>query len=116
LRILGTLGSIWGAWRWIGFLVGLGRLRFFKGPARREARRTVITRGALNVFFSVGVVYVWAFALELQLAETFVGFLAATMMISLAVGTASAFMQPENRTPETLDVCRLLRRPVTRTG
>jgi hypothetical protein len=67
----------------------------------------VISRGALNVFFSVAVVYVWAFALELQLAETFVGFLAATMMISLAVGVAAAFMQPENRTPETLDVCRL---------
>lgn len=68
----------------------------------------MISRGALNVFFSVAVVYVWAFALELQIAETFVGFLAATMMISLAIGMAAAFMQPEKRTPETLVVCRVL--------
>lgn len=95
------------AWRWLGFLVGLGRLSKFRGPARREARRTVISRGALNVFGSVAVVYAWAFALELQLAETFVGFLAAAMMISLAIGLAAAFMQPEKRTPETLDVCRI---------
>ena len=101
---------MWVAWRWIGFLVGLARLGRFRGPARREARRTVISRGALNIFFSVAVVYVWAFALELQIAETFVGFLAATMMISLAVGMAAAFMQPEKRNPETLDVCRIIRR------
>lgn len=108
MRTIGTFGSIWVAWRWVGFFVGLGRLHQFEGPARREARRTVVSRGALNVFFSVAVVYVWAFALELQLAETFVGFLAATMMISLAIGVAAAFMQPESRTPETLGVCRLL--------
>lgn len=113
MRVLGTLGGIWVAWRWVGFLVGLGRLSRFTGPARREARRTVITRGALNVFFSVIVVYIWAFALELQLAETFVGFLAATMMISLAIGTAAAFMQPETRTPSTMGVCRVTR-PSTR--
>ncbi len=94
-------------WRWLGFFVGLTRIRRFDGPARREARRTVINRGALNVFFSIATVYLWAFALDLQLAETFVGFLAATMMVSLAVGVAAAFMQPENRTPETLDVCRI---------
>ena len=109
MRILGTVGAIWVAWRWIGFLVGLARLPRYKGPARREARRTVISRGALNVFFSVAVVYIWAFALELQLAETFVGFLAATMMISLAIGTGAAFMQPEKRDPTTLDVCRIIR-------
>lgn len=98
------------AWRWLGFLVGIGRLRFFRGPALREARRSVVGRGALNVFFSVAVVYVWAFALELQLAETFVGFLAAMMMISLAIGVAATFMQPEQRRAETLDVCRVIRR------
>ena len=107
MRTLGVLGSLWVAWRWLGFFAGIGRLRRFSGPTRREARRTVISRGALNVFFSVAVLYVWAFALELQLAEPFVGFLAATMMISLAIGVAATFMQPEARTPETLDVCRL---------
>jgi hypothetical protein len=109
LRFLGTVAGIWVAWRWLGFLAGLLRVHTFTGPPRREARRSVIGRGALNVFFSVGVVYIWAFALELQLAEPFVGFLAATMMISLAIGTAAAFMQPEQRTPETLDVCRIIR-------
>jgi hypothetical protein len=109
LRILGTVGALWVAWRWLGFLVGAGRLRLFHGPARREARRAVVSRGALNVFFSVAVVYIWAFALELQIAETFVGFLAATMMISLAIGVAAAFMQPEKRNPDTLDICRIIR-------
>jgi len=71
----------------------------------------VISRGALNVFGSVVAIYLWAFALELQLAETFVGFLAAMMMISLALGVAAAFMQPEDRTPETLGVCRIIRPP-----
>ncbi len=110
MRLLGTVGIAWVAWRWLGFVVGIGRLRFFNGPERREARRTVVARGALNVFFTVAVVYVWAFALELQLAETFVGFLAAMMMISLAIGIAATFMQPEQRRPETLDVCRVIRR------
>jgi hypothetical protein len=110
LRLLGVVGSLWVAWRWLGFVVGVGRLRFFNGPARREARRTVVGRGALNVFYSIVVIYIWAFALELQLAETFVGFLAAMMMISLAIGVAATFMQPEERRPETLDVCRVTRR------
>lgn len=103
--------SAWTAARWFGFVLGLGRVRAFDGPARREARRTVVNRGAINVFLSVTVVYLWALALELQLTEVFVGFLAAATMCSLAVGVASAFMQPEVRTPETLDVCRIRRRP-----
>jgi hypothetical protein len=111
LRVLAVLVSVYVAWRWIGFFVGIPRVREFTGPPRREARRTVISRGALNVFGSVVAIYLWAFALELQLAETFVGFLAATMMISLAIGVATAFMQPEDRTPETLEVVRIVRRP-----
>lgn len=110
MKIAAAVLSAWTAWRWIGFLVGLARIGRFAGPARREARRTVVSRGALNIFFSICAIYLWAFALELQLAETFVGFLAATMMCSLAVGTVAAFMQPEKRTPQTLDVCRLIRR------
>lgn len=110
MRLVAIIGTVWVAWRWAGFVIGAGRLRVFRGAARREARRAVVSRGALNVFFSVAVLYAWAFALELQMAETFVGFLAATMMISLALGIAAAFMQPEERTPETLDVCRVLPR------
>ena len=110
MRFLGVVGTLWVAWRWFGFVVGIGRLRFFTGPARREARRTVVGYGAITVFLTVAVVYLWAFAVELQLEETFVGFLAATMMISLAIGVAATFMQPEERRPETLEVCRLIRR------
>lgn len=111
MRFLGVVGTLWVVWRWLGFVVGIGRLRFFTGPARREARRTVVAYGAITVFLTVAVIYAWAFALELQLAETFVGFLAAMMMISLAIGVAATFMQPEERRPETIGVCRLTRRP-----
>lgn len=109
MRFLGVVGTLWVVWRWLGFLVGIGRLRFFAGAARREARRTVVAYGAITVFLTVAVIYTWAFALELQLQETFVGFLAAMMMVSLAVGVAATFMQPEDRRPETLDVCRIIR-------
>jgi hypothetical protein len=46
----------------------------------------------------------------LQPSDVFVGFLAAAMMCSLAIGVASAFMQPQERDPATLDVCRVFRR------
>jgi hypothetical protein len=97
------------AWRWLGFLVGLTRLRQFQGSARREARRTVIARGAWNVFFSVAVVYLWASIYDRQPGEALVGFLAAAMLCSLAIGIIAGFMQPEERTPATLDVCAIFR-------
>lgn len=110
MRVAATLLGAWVAWRWLGFFVGLFRLRRFDRSVRGEARRTVIARGAVNVFFSVAVVYMWAVALRLQPDESFVGFLAAMLMCSLAVGVAAAFMQPAERAPETLDVCRVRRR------
>lgn len=105
--ILAVVSTVAVAWRWLGFWVGAGRIRRFEGPVKREARRTVVNRGAINVFASVIVVYLWALALELQLTEAFVGFLAAATMCSLAVAVAAAFMQPERRTPATLGICRL---------
>ena len=110
LRILALLLSVWVGWRWIGFLLGITRVRRFEGVVRREARRTVVTRGALNVFLTVGALYLWAIALHRQPSNEFVGFLAAAMMISLAIGIANAFMQPEERTPEVLNVCRVIPR------
>jgi hypothetical protein len=110
LRVVAALLSVWVAWRWLGFFVGFFRLRRFDGVSRREARRTVIARGALNVFFSVGIVYLWASVLGRQPGETFVGFLAAAMMCSLAIGVAAGFMQPAERNAETLNVCRVRRR------
>lgn len=102
---------MWAAWRWLGFGLGIWRLRSFpRGPVRDEARRTVIGRGAYNVFVTVIVTYVWASELAIQPGEAFVGFLAAAMMCSLAIAIAAGFMQPQERTPGTLDVCRV-RRP-----
>ena len=101
--------TLWTAVRWLGFGLGILRLQRFKaGPTRREARRTVINRGAINVFLTVGSLFLWAESEELRMAQSFVGFLAAAMMCSLAVGVAAAFMQPEDRTPETVGICRFL--------
>lgn len=110
MRIVAGLLAVWVAWRWLGFLAGLWRVRRFEGPVRGEARRTVIARGAYNVFFTVIVVYLWASVLDAQPGETFVGFLAAAMMCSLAVGIVSFFMQPQERDAATLDVCRVIPR------
>jgi hypothetical protein len=112
LRIVAAVLTAWIAWRWLGFVVGFVRLRrFVKGPVRREARRTVIVRGALNVFLSVAALYLWASVLERQPGDTFVGFLAATMMCSLAIGVAAWLMQPEERTPSTIGLCGVTARP-----
>ena len=108
MRVVAALLSAWVAWRWIGFFAGLFRLRRFERPVRQEARRTVIARGAYNVFFSVAVTYVWAAELGAQPGETLVGFFAAAMMCSLAVGIVAFFMQPQERDPSTLDVVRVI--------
>ena len=111
LKVVAVALTAWVGWRWIGFLLGAVRVRGFeKGPVRREARRTVVTRGALNVFLSVVALYLWAEIRRLQPDQVFVGFLAAAMMCSLAIGVINGLMQPQERTPETLDVCRVLRR------
>ena len=106
MRWAALLLSIWTGVRWLGFGLGILRLARFKGPVRREARRTVINRGAINVFLSVASLFLWAEGLQLRMSQSFVGFLAAAMMCSLAVGVAAAFMQPEERTPETVGICR----------
>ncbi len=67
----------------------------------------MIARGAWNVFMSVAVLYLWLSILDRQPGETFVGFLAAAMMCSLAIGIAAGLMQPEERNPATLEICRL---------
>jgi len=92
--------------RWLGFGLGVIRLRWFEGLPHREARRTVINSGAVNVFLSVAALFLWAEGLQLRLSPSFVGFLAAAMMCSLAAGVAAAFMQPEERTRETVGICR----------
>lgn len=107
MRVVAALLSAWIAWRWLGFVLGLVRVRDFQQPVRREARRTVIARGAWNVFFSVTVVYLWASIYDRQPSTELVGFMAAAMMCSLAAGVVAGFMQPEERTPETLSICRV---------
>jgi hypothetical protein len=107
MKVVAALLTAWIAWRWFGFLLGITRIRRFEGPVRREARRTVIGRGAWNVFLSVALLYVWAAVTGSQPGTSFVGFLAAAMMCSLAIGVIAGFMQPEERTPETLSICRV---------
>lgn len=107
MRIVAWLLTAWVAWRWVGFLVGLVRVPRFDGPVRKEARRTVIARGAWNVFFSIALIYLWAAISHAQPSDAFVGFLAAVLMCSLAGGIVAFFMQPEVRTPETLSICRV---------
>jgi hypothetical protein len=107
VRIVAGLLTAWIAWRWLGFVIGFVRVRRFEGPVRREARRTVIARGAWNVFLSVAAIYLWAAIGGEQPSEVFVGFLAAALMCSLVVGVVAGFMQPEQRTPETLSICRV---------
>jgi hypothetical protein len=106
VKLVAAVLSIWTAARWMGFAFGIVRLRWFDGPVRREARRTVINRGAINVFMSVAALFLWAEGLQLRMSQSFVGFLAAAMMCSLAIGVAAAFMQPEERTAETVGICR----------
>lgn len=106
MRWAAAVLTIWTCVRWLGFGLGILRLKRFIGPVRREARRTVINSGAINVFLSVGSLFLWAESEQLRLSPSFVGFLAAAMMCSLAVGVAAAFMQPEVRTPETVGLCR----------
>ena len=98
--------SVWTGVRWLGFALGILRLQRFDGVTRREARRTVVNRGAVNVFLSVASLLLWAEAMQLRMSQSFVGFLAAAMMCSLAIGVAAAFMQPKERTPETVGICR----------
>jgi hypothetical protein len=110
VRFAAGLLSAWAASRWVGFVVGAARARRFEGGVRKQARRTVVAHGAVTMFVSAGAFYAWAFALDLQPAETLVGFIAAALMIALALGLANALMQPAERTPETIGICRL-RRP-----
>lgn len=109
MRVVAALLTAWATWRWIGFVAGAVRLRRFESPVRREASRAVVARGAWNIFLSVVVVYGWALHLELQPNDAFVGFMAAAMMCSAAIGVIAWFMQPEERNAETLDVCRVIR-------
>jgi hypothetical protein len=115
LLVAAALLGAWVAWRWLGFVVGFVRLRAFDDPAiRAEARRTVIARGAYNVFISVVAFYLWASGTQRQPGEALVGFLAAATMCSLAIGISAGFMQPQERDPRTLSVCRIRPTPLKR--
>jgi uncharacterized membrane protein (DUF441 family) len=103
--------TAWAAWRWLGFVAGTLRIRRYPaGPVRKEARRAVVQSGSWTIWVTTGAVVAWMAAADVRLTENFGGFVAAVLMGSLAVGVAAAMMQPAERTPETLDICRL-RRP-----
>lgn len=92
--------------------MGLARVRRLSGPVRREGRRASVTRVAMNVFWSVVALYAWTSALRVQPTPGLVGFLGAALVFSLVAAVLAAFMQPPERSPETLGLFRL-RRPVT---
>lgn len=109
LRVVAWVLTVWVAWRWLGFLRGFIRMFGFEpGPVRSEARREVVGRGAYNVLFTVVAVYLWADVWDAELGEAFVGFLAAAMTCSVAIGIASRFMQPQERTRATVGICSVL--------
>ncbi len=67
----------------------------------------MIGRGAFNVALSVVTFYVWAAATGRQPGESFVGFMAAATMCSIAVGIVAGFMQPAERDLKALGICRI---------
>lgn len=110
---LAVVLALWTAVRWVGLAVGAVRARRFTGAVRKEARRAVVGRAALNIVLSVAALYAFALALDLQPTETFVGFLGAVTMFALVTWATAGFMQPADRTRETLELFRLRRRPPT---
>ncbi|HVL80171.1 MAG TPA: hypothetical protein VM840_01090 [Actinomycetota bacterium] len=107
MRALAALITAWAVLRWVALGVGVLRARRFPAPVRREARRSAVSHSALDVFVSVSALYAWAYALQLQPVERFVGMMAAVMMLALMVGVAAWFMQPEERSPEVWGLFRL---------
>lgn len=110
---LAVLLALWVTARWVGFVAGAVRARRFTGSVRKEARRAVVGRAALNVVLSVATLYAFALALDLQPTETFVGFLGAVTIFALVAWATAGFMQPADRTRETLELFGLRPRPPT---
>ncbi|HVE91981.1 MAG TPA: GNAT family N-acetyltransferase [Actinomycetota bacterium] len=97
--------------RWLTTGAGVARTRRLEGPIRGEARRAVTTRVSVNVFLSVLAIFVWAIVLQVQPTNLFTGFLGMLLMVSLFAAAAAGFMQPACRSPESLNLFALHRRP-----
>ena len=107
MRIVAILLTTWVALRWVGVILGGWRARGFEGPIRKEARRACVARAAVNVFLSAAAALAWVQALGLKPRSEMVGFGVMLLMIALVAGVLAAFMQPKERTSETLDIFRL---------
>jgi hypothetical protein len=105
-QVLAILLSSWAAIRWAGLLLGVARLRTFRGPVQREARRACIARTALNLFVSTAAFFAWAQALGLRPKPQLTGFFGMLLVLSLVGGALASFMQPQERTPATLEMFR----------
>ena len=110
MKLLAVLLGAWAALRWTGFAVGWARMRRLDGQVRGEARRSVVVRASLNVFVSVAALYAWSAALRLAPAPGLVGLMALLMVLALVAAVTAGFMQPAERSPESLDLFRLRRR------
>ena len=109
MRIVASLLTAWVAFRWLGLLAGLLRIRRLDPSLGREARRAAVSHVAIDVFLSVSGLYAWAYALRLQPVDRFVGLMAAVLMLSLVTGVLAWFMQPEERSPEVWRIFRFRR-------
>lgn len=107
MRAVAAVVSAWAVLRWTSVALGLWRSRRFEGPVRREAARACVARASVNVFLSAGAILAWVQALGLKPRSEIVGFGAMLLMIALVAGVLAAFMQPKERTSETLDIFRI---------
>lgn len=107
MRVVAVVLTAWAVIRWVSVVLGLLRARRFDGPVRREARRACAARASVNAFLTAVSLLAWVQALGLKPRSGVVGFAAMLLMIALVAGVLAAFMQPKERTSETLDIFRL---------
>jgi hypothetical protein len=100
LRILALALTVWVATRWLRFLVGVGETFVMTpAPERRRLRQAWIGSGAATVVLTVVAVLMWASELGRQPGASFIGFLAAAVICSLAVSIIVRFMASAEESP-----------------
>lgn len=111
MRLLAAVVSVWVVVRWAGLVLGVVRLRRFGGEVRGEAVRAAVSRFGVNVVLSLVPFYLLVSTLRLRPKPVLVGTVAGIVAWSVVAGVMAAFMQPKERTPETLDMFRLIPNP-----
>lgn len=107
VRVLASVLSLWAAYRWVGLAFGVARVRRFRDQARGEARRSCVVRTSWNVVWTVTASLSWVQALQLRPRPNTTGFASMLLILALLAAVTASFMQPRERTPETLWIFRL---------